>query len=257
MKRLEAFQQDCLRRIFGIKWYDKISRVQVIQIVNSYGVSVLPVEVYIRERRLRYLGHIERSGPGRLIYILLHSQAENGSRGKGAQVKAYRHCVLEDMKRSKIDVNTWQTFAQDRDAWRRMVKDGMHDTTLDWERRQAAERETRHAYDEQNAVHHLFMEPAPQRTSKAEQLMQRLHLNEEVISERQAGIPEPVPRGTSRSAWFKQQLTTSPNSINEIRAERLAFNRPPPPLSPTASPYYPGWTHLNVAPEHEVWFMFH
>ena len=38
MKRLEVLQQNCLRRILGIKWYDKILRVQVIQIVNSYGV---------------------------------------------------------------------------------------------------------------------------------------------------------------------------------------------------------------------------
>ena len=27
MKRFEVLQQNCLRRILGIKWYDKISRV--------------------------------------------------------------------------------------------------------------------------------------------------------------------------------------------------------------------------------------
>ena len=55
IKRLEVLQQNCLRRILGIKWYDKISRVQVIHIINSYGVlysfDQCPVEVIIRERR--------------------------------------------------------------------------------------------------------------------------------------------------------------------------------------------------------------
>ncbi len=53
MKHLEVLQQNCQRHILGIKWYDKISRVQAIQIANSYGVLLRPVEVIIRERRLR------------------------------------------------------------------------------------------------------------------------------------------------------------------------------------------------------------
>ncbi len=89
--------------------YDKISRVQVIRINNSYGVHLRLVEAIVRERRLRWLGHIERLGPDHLLYIVLHSQATNGSRARGKQPHAYRHAAVEDLKKAKIDTKTWQT----------------------------------------------------------------------------------------------------------------------------------------------------
>ena len=265
MKRLEVLQQDCLRRILGIKWYDKISRVQVLQIVSSYGVRIRPVEVIIRERRLRWLGHIERAGPSHLLYIVLHSQANNGSRARGKQQHAYRHAVVEDMKRAGINTKTWQTLALDRKQWRLAITQGVEAMTANWESRQAAERETRHAYNNRNAVQRLFLEPAPQRTPRVDKLMQRLRVNERDISERQGNVDMPAPRALSRTAWMRQQLLAADRTEHEIRAARRAFNSPPPPpLSPTAAPYYPGWTrlypgwtHYDVAQEHHVWYMYY
>ena len=250
MKRFEVLQQNCLRRILGIKWYDKISRVQVIRIINSYGVLLRPVEVIIRERLLRWLGHIERLGPDHLLYIVLHSQANNGSRARGKQPHAYRHAAVEDLKKAKIDTKTWQTLALDRKQWRAAIAQGVRAITADWEGRQAAERETRHAYNDRNAVQRLFLEPAPQRTSRADKLMERLRVNERRISERQGNVDMPTPLKPSRTTWMRQQYLAADRTEHEIRAERRVFNSPTP-LSPTAVPYYPGWTRLRLYPGQE------
>jgi len=243
MKRVEVLQQDCLRRILGIKWYDKITRVQVLKIASSYGVRIQPVEAIIRERRLRWLGHIERAGPSHLLYVVLHSQANNGSRARGKQQHAYRHVVVEDMKQANINTETWQTVALDRRQWGLAITQGVRAITAKWESRQAAERATRHAYNERNAVQRLFLEPAPQRTPRVDQLMQRLRASEEDINRRQGGVDIPAPRAPSRTAWMRQQLIAADHTEHEIRAARRALNSSAP-LSPTAAPYYPGWTRL-------------
>ena len=95
--------------------------------------------------------------------------------------------------------------------------------------------------------------------------MQRLRVNERDISERQGNVDMPAPRALSRTAWMRQQLLAADRTEHEIRAARRAFNSPPPPpLSPTAAPYYPGWTrlypgwtHYDVAQEHHVWYMYY
>ena len=247
-----------------IKWFDKITRVQVLQIVGSYGVRIRPVEAIIRERRLRWLGHIERAGPGHLIYILLHSQMNNGSRARGKQQHAYRHAVVEDMKKADIDPKTWQALALDRKQWRLAITQGVQTITTNWESRQAAERATRHANNDRNAIQRPVLEPAPQRTSRADKLMQRLRVDEWNISERQGDVDMPATCISSLTAWMRQQLLLNADSTeNEIRAARRAFNSPPP-LSPTAAPQYPGWTrlylgwtHYDVAQEHHVWHMLY
>ena len=81
---------------------------------------------------------------------------------------------VEDMKRADINTKTWQTLALDRKQWRLAITQGVEAMTANWESRQAAERETRHAYNNRNAVQCLFLEPAPQRTPRVDKLMQRL-----------------------------------------------------------------------------------
>ena len=100
----------------------------------------------------------------------------------------------------------------------------MRAITADWEGRQAAERETRHAYNDRNAVQRLFLEPAPQRTSRADKLMERLRVDERGVSERQGNVDIPTPR----EGWMRQQYLAADRTEHEIRAERRAFNSPTP-----------------------------
>ena len=76
--QLETTQMRCLRRIFGLRWYNKISYIQMLAQAKQVGVEILPVEVYISERRLRYLGHMECMGVQRLPYQVLHGEVLGG-----------------------------------------------------------------------------------------------------------------------------------------------------------------------------------
>ena len=73
--------------------------------------------------------------------------------------------------------------------------------------------------------------------------MERLRVDERGVSERQGNVDMPTPREPSRTTWMRQQYLAADRTEHEIRAERHALNSPTP-LSPTAAPYYPGWTRL-------------
>ena len=122
---------------------------------------------------------------------------------------------MEDLKKAKIDTKTWQTFALDRKQWRVAIAQGVRAITADWEGRQAAERETRHAYNDRNAVQRLFMEPTPQRTSRADKLMERLRVDERGVSERQGNVDIPTPREPSRTTWMRRQYLAADRTEHE------------------------------------------
>ena len=75
------------------------SHVKFIHTVNTYCANIiLSVKINVRVSRLRYLVHIERTGPNRLIYKLPHSQAaNNGPRVKGQPMPMHqiRKSVVE------------------------------------------------------------------------------------------------------------------------------------------------------------------
>ena len=202
------FQQSCLRRILRIKWSDKISREGVLKIAQ-----VPPIQVWLREQRLRYLGHVQRSGDTRMTFQVLHSQAERGKRKTGGQPTTYRSAVKEDMKMFDIDQKTWQEDAENRPEWRRMVKEGAEIATTKWIAAEHTKRETRKAselrrLEEREAAGEPVAAPATpavDRNPRVEQLIRNLATANEVITARNPA-PIAVPRLQSRSAWINSQL---------------------------------------------------
>jgi len=55
MKTLEATHHKFQLRLLGIKWYDKVSNVEV-----KKRTEMAKLEEIIKERRLRWLGHVIR-----------------------------------------------------------------------------------------------------------------------------------------------------------------------------------------------------
>jgi len=55
MKTLEAAHNKFQQRLLGIKWYDNVSYVKVRQ-----RTGMAKLEEIIKERRLRWLGHVIR-----------------------------------------------------------------------------------------------------------------------------------------------------------------------------------------------------
>ena len=60
-KRLNVFHMRCLRRILGITWQDKVTNKVVLEeagIPSSYTL--------LKQRRMRWLGHVTRMKDGRI-----------------------------------------------------------------------------------------------------------------------------------------------------------------------------------------------
>ena len=83
------------------------------------------------------------------------------------------------------------------------------------------------------------MQPAPQRTSRVDQLMQEVRAIERQICEQQGYVDVPIQRAPSRTAWIRQQLLAEDHNENEILTVRRALNNltyvthtPLPPAAP-------------------------
>ena len=75
----------------------------------------------LRQRRLRWLGHVHRMPDGRIPKDLLYGELATGSRRTGRPQLRYRDVVKRDMKAVGIDTETWENLAADRSQWRGAV----------------------------------------------------------------------------------------------------------------------------------------
>ena len=57
-KKIDVFQNRCLRRIMKIKWQDKISNSDLLE-----GANVEKLSEEVRKRRWRLIGYIVRQQP--------------------------------------------------------------------------------------------------------------------------------------------------------------------------------------------------
>lgn len=116
-KRLQSFHLRCLRRILSIRWQDKISDVEVLKRAGLKSMVAI-----LRERRLRWLGHVHRMDCGRIPKDLLYGELAEGTRPIGRPRLRFKDVCKKDMQQCKIDVATWESLAGDRSSWRRAVK---------------------------------------------------------------------------------------------------------------------------------------
>jgi hypothetical protein len=119
--------------MMGLRWDDYVSYNDMLDRAKKYGgVEILPMEAYVRESRLRFLGHIERMPSYRLPYRMLHGEVGGGCRLKGKSERQYRHCLKEDLQLFGINVDTWQQLATNRKQWRLAVKTGLVAFVAKW-----------------------------------------------------------------------------------------------------------------------------
>ena len=114
-KRLAAFHTRCLRRILGVSWYDRMTNKEVFD--RTGDTSLID---YLRQKRLRWLGHVVRMSPERLpIRLLFWNPC--GRRRPGRQRMRWQDSITRDLQ-SSISFEEAVTAAQsDRSAWRSFV----------------------------------------------------------------------------------------------------------------------------------------
>lgn len=112
-RRLNAFHMRCVRRILGISWQDRVPNTEVLSRAGLPTMFTL-----LRQRRLRWLGHVHRMEDGRIPKDILYGELMNGKRGTGRPQLRYRDVCKRDMKALDINTESWENLADDRSRWR-------------------------------------------------------------------------------------------------------------------------------------------
>ena len=112
-KRIDAFEMWCYMRLLRVSWQDKRTNNWVLEKIGSE----LVLQKSIRERKLRYFGHVIRK-EGSLEKQIIQGAVE-GRRGRGRPTTAW----TDDIKAWNGGSLTVATnLARDRIAWRTLIK---------------------------------------------------------------------------------------------------------------------------------------
>ena len=114
-KRLDVFDNQCLRRILGIKWFQRVRNTTVRERPGQTPVSLLR-----KTRQLRWFGHVSRMGQERLSKALSQWRPENAKRRRGRCRTRWRDAVERDARLAGIDQNL-ESMPSDRAQWRDML----------------------------------------------------------------------------------------------------------------------------------------
>ena len=119
-KRLNSFHLRHLRLILEIKWQDKVTNNEVLERAGIDSLYSL-----LKQRRLRWLGHVRRMEDGRLPKDLLYGKLAKGKRSQGRPLQCYRNVCKRDLRDCNIDATDWEEKAEDRDGWKLVMKEGL------------------------------------------------------------------------------------------------------------------------------------
>lgn len=108
---LRSCDRRMLRYMAGVRWQDGRSSEEVAEMC---GVQDLAVR--LRQRRLRWFGHVERAEEGNMLREVGVVRVE-GRRPVGRPRKTWRRCVMEDMNSLRIG----EDMAQNRELWRAVI----------------------------------------------------------------------------------------------------------------------------------------
>ena len=111
--RLNVFHMRSLRKLLGISW---MSRTPNTVVLSRCGLTTM--FTMLRQRRLRWLGHVRRMNDDRIPKTLLYGELSAEKRNLGRPQLRYRDVRKRDMNELNIDKNKWEELATDRSNWR-------------------------------------------------------------------------------------------------------------------------------------------
>ena len=117
LESLEAFQNNCLRRILRSSWMDYITGVEVRR--RCCGQPTM--EEILRGRRLQWVGHMQRMGRERLPKAMLWGEMDGGVRRQGRPTKTWWDGVKDDLKELGLVLH-WRKLCQNREKWGKSIK---------------------------------------------------------------------------------------------------------------------------------------
>ena len=106
IKKLHVFMMRQLRKIMNVKWWDKITNVDVLRRAGLPSMDDLVIR-----KNLRWTGHVLRMEPGRLPKQILYSQLTEGKRKKGRPRLRFKDTIKRNLKWRSISPSQLSTLA--------------------------------------------------------------------------------------------------------------------------------------------------
>ena len=118
-RKLHAFHMRCLRRLLGITWQDRVRNEDVLERAGTRSMNCI-----LKQKRLRWLGHICRMKDGRIPKDLLFGELATGSRPLGRPNLRFKDICKRDLKDCGIEPADLQSASSNRSKWRTISKLG-------------------------------------------------------------------------------------------------------------------------------------
>ena len=100
-KRLNVFHMRCIRRILGITWQDRVTNKVVLEKAGIPSLYTL-----LKQRRMRWLGHVTRINDGRIPKDLLYGELATGKRPTGRPQLHFKDVCKRDLQALCINTDS-------------------------------------------------------------------------------------------------------------------------------------------------------
>ena len=115
-RKLEAAHHRWLRKILHITWRDKVTNEKIRELTQQEKL-----EDIIRERRLRWTGHVMRVGQDRIAREAVNWVPALGKRRPGRPPTDWQQTVKQDISRGGVSWEQVPLLAVDRVAWKELT----------------------------------------------------------------------------------------------------------------------------------------
>ena len=111
------FHLHSLRHLLHIRWQDEVPNTDVLR-----RAGLMSIPSMLIQRCLCWLGHVHHMEPDRLPREILYGELCNGTRKVGRPLLCYKDTIKHDLKAVKINANSWEDTATNRDTCRHELK---------------------------------------------------------------------------------------------------------------------------------------
>ncbi|KAG1682988.1 Myelin transcription factor 1-like protein [Nymphon striatum] len=112
--KIRAFEYWTYRRILKISWTERITNEKVLQLMRTEEILLKR----LKERKMRFAGHVMRGSSGDLLNLILEGSIE-GVRDRGRQRRTWGDDVKEWSR--KTSIGDAKRTAESRENWRGIV----------------------------------------------------------------------------------------------------------------------------------------